>query len=144
MHEMAVLDKTKARLPSQISGCPPRRQSSQHWPYRSVMLTEVANLNLGQVCMFTGRRQHQPKNKRITVRTEIKYIETSRRSSYIRPHLCKRHQPHSDAVEITPKKLASVVSVPLRGVIMAPNRHIYTIREHYLYASCSKTEVYVD
>ena len=44
----------------------------------------------------------------------------------ISPHWCQWHEPHSDAVEITLKKLASLASVRLRHVIMAPNRKTTT------------------
>ena len=47
-------------------------------------------------------------------------IETSRQNSYICPHpvtpLRQRRKSHSDAVEVTLKKLASFASIRLRGV----------------------------
>ena len=38
------------------------------------------------------------------------------------PHWRQRHKSNRDAVEITPKKLASVASIRLRGKVMAANR----------------------
>ena len=38
------------------------------------------------------------------------------------PHWCQRHEPHSDVVEITLKKLVFLASFRLRGVLIAPNR----------------------
>ena len=53
-------------------------------------------------------------------------IETSRLNTYICPHsfipLASKAQSHSNAVEITVKKLTSLASIPLGGLVMAANR----------------------
>ena len=53
-------------------------------------------------------------------------IETSRHNSYICPHsftpLRQRRKSHSDAVEVTLRKLPSFASFRLRGTVMAANR----------------------
>ena len=47
-------------------------------------------------------------------------------NSYICPHSCtplrQRRKFHSDAVEVTLKKLASLASIRLRGTVMAVSR----------------------
>ena len=50
------------------------------------------------------------------------------------PHWRQRRKSHSDAVEITLKKLASVASIRLRGKVMAANRktrHNNTVTSRY-------------
>ena len=69
----------------------------------------------------------------------INNVETSRRDSYscLHPftHWPQMRKSHSDAVDITLKKLVSLASIRLRGIIMAANRkrHSYcdvtTIRQ---------------
>ena len=55
-----------------------------------------------------------------------KDIDTSRLNSYTCPHsftpLASNRKCHSDAIEITLKKLASFSRIRLRGVVMARNR----------------------
>ena len=65
-------------------------------------------------------------------------IETSRLNSYICPHpftpLRQRRKFHSDAVEVTLKKLSSLASIRLRGTVMAAirkTRHNNTVTSRY-------------
>ena len=65
-------------------------------------------------------------------------IETSKLNSYICPHsftpLRQRRKLHSDAVEVTLKKLASLASIRLRGTVMAAirkTRHNNTVTSRY-------------
>ena len=65
-------------------------------------------------------------------------IETSRLNCYLCPHsftpLRQRRKFHSDAVEVTLKKLASLASIRLRGTVMdsiRKTRHNNTVTSRY-------------
>ena len=109
----------------------PRRQSSHHRVRSVGNAARSRRLWTMLLCTFTWRRhlRKQHNKKSVTICTVTKDVETSR--LYIlthihipSPHRRQRHQSHSDAVEMTLKKLASLASIRLRRVIMAPNRKV--------------------
>ena len=78
-------------------------------------------------CIFTGLR-HLRKNSKRALQCARCLIILKAASSIITyahipsPHWRQRRKSHRDAVEITLKKLASVVSIRLRGRVKAANR----------------------
>ena len=72
----------------------------------------------------TPEKKHNEKS--VIICTVTKDIDTSRLNSYTCPHsftpLASNRKCHSDAVEITLKKLASFSSIRLRCVVMERNR----------------------
>ena len=102
----------------------PRRQSSHHrvWSVGNAARSRrpcIANLS---------RAQTPEKNNKIALQcarclTKVKVARSILTYAHIpSPHWRQRRKSHSDAVEITLKKVASVASIRLRGTVMAANR----------------------
>ena len=88
------------------------------------MLPEV----VGHVSLYLHQAQTSEKNNKRALqcaRCLTKLKPAGSLLTYARipsPHWRQRRKSHSDAVEITLKKLASYASIRLRGLVMAANR----------------------
>ena len=123
---MAVLDKHKVSLTTKWLS----RVVSLHLiaPGRPVMLPEVACFGPCVSEPSSGEVTWE-KNTIKRVLLYVRWLKTLTQVDSIithahipSPHCNQRGKSHSDAVEITLKKLASFSSVRLRGVVMARNR----------------------
>ena len=108
----------------------PRRQSSYHRARSVSNAARSRRLWTMRLCTFTWRR-HLRKNTIKRALQYVRWLKTMKLAGSIltnihipSPHRRQRHQSHSDAVEITLKKLASLASIRLRRVILAPNRKV--------------------
>ena len=116
----------------------PRRQSSPNRARSSSNAVRSRLLWTMRLWTFIWRR-HLRKNtikNSVIICTVNNEVDTNIFNSHIpSPHWHQRRKSHSDAAEITLKKLASFSSIRLRGVVMARNRkgHSYcdvtTIRQ---------------
>ena len=98
---------------------------------RSVMLPEVVGYG---PCFSVPSPDEDTWENNTTKRAlqYVRWLKTLKLAGYIYLHIStflhpdrrQRHQSHSDAVEMTLKKLASLASIRLRRVIMAPNRKV--------------------
>ena len=93
-------------------------------PGRSVMLPEVVS----HVSLYLHRAQTPEKKNKTALQcahclTRLEPAGSILTYAHIpSPHWRQRRKSHSDAVEITLKKLASLASIRLRGKVMAANR----------------------
>ena len=93
-------------------------------PGRSVMLPEV----VGHVSLYPRRAQTPENNNKRALQcaqclTTLEPAGSNLTNAHIpSPHWRQRRKSHSDAVEITLKKQASLVSIRLRGTVMAASR----------------------
>ena len=123
---MAVLDKHKVSLAIKRL----TRVVSIHIiaPGRSVMLPKVAGFG---PCVSEPSPGEDTWDKN-TIKTALLYVRWLKTLTPVAsilthahipsPHWRQRRKSHSDAVEITVKKLASISSIRLRGVVMARHR----------------------
>ena len=101
----------------------PRRQSSHHLAWS---VSNAARSRRPCVAVSSPGFRHLRKNNKRALQcarclTTLKTAGSNIRHAHIpSPHWRQRRKSHSDAVEMTLKKLASLASIRLRAVVMAP------------------------
>ena len=101
----------------------PRRQSSHHLTWS---VSNAARIRRPCIAVSSPGYRHLIKNNKRALQcarcqTTLKTASSNITHAHVpSPHWRQRRKSHSDAVEMTLKKLASLASIRLRAVVMAP------------------------